>query len=424
MHSNSTIGKVDQTAIDQLVDEALFGHAHHQALARRVLRKQAEEEGIVLRSLASLNRERAATPERFPFTVPAMNVRGFGYEFCRAVIRAARRLDCGAFIIEIARSELDYTDQRPDDVAVIALAAALREGFVGPLFLQGDHFKVARGKNLDKEIEALERLIEESLTAGFFNVDIDGSTLIDLEKTSVAEQQAQNAEVTAHLTRFIRRQPAGIDVNLGGEIGEIGGPVSTVEELRAFMQAYQRRVSGDGILKVAVQTGTSHGGTPNPDGSVKNLRVDFATLKKLSRVAQAEFGLAGAVQHGASTLSHDQFSRFPEVGCVEVHLSTEFQNTILDHPAFPTALRDEMRAYVESHFTSERTPNQTDAQFFYKHRKRAWGPFKRAVAQLPADARQAIMGALEEKVEFLFRTLRVQGTRRLVESLVLGDTTR
>lgn len=411
----------ERTFIDRVIDDALFGGEHVRQDARRNLRERAREQGIILSSLAALNRERARAPDRFPFTVPAMNVRGLGYEFCRAIFRTAQRQACGAFIIEIARSEMDYTDQRPDDVAVIALAAALREGFRGPLFLQGDHFKVARGKKLDVEVRELEQLIEASFDSGFFNIDLDASTLVDVEKSNLNDQQAQNAEVTAHLTRFIRRHQPG-DVNIGGEIGEIGGRVSTVEDLRAFMEEYQRRLKNGGILKVAVQTGTSHGGRPNPDGSVKNIRVDFAILKELSRVAQEEFGLAGAVQHGASTLSDDQFARFPEVGCAEVHLSTEFQNITLDHPAFPPALLEEMRAYVNANFSSERTPEQSDAQFFYKNRKRAWGPFKRTIAQLPEDVRTHISNALEQRVEFLFHSLRVEHTRDLVDSLVLEHT--
>src|SRR5207247_7067078 len=72
------------------------------------------------------------------FTVPAINVRAMSYDTARAVIRAARKLDAGAFIFEIARSEIGYTEQRPHEYAAVALAAALRDGFTGPLFMQGD----------------------------------------------------------------------------------------------------------------------------------------------------------------------------------------------------------------------------------------------------------------------------------------------
>ena len=62
------------------------------------------------------------------FTVPAINVRAMAYDTARAVIRAAKKLNAGAFIFEIARSEIGYTEQRPHEYAAVVLGAALREG--------------------------------------------------------------------------------------------------------------------------------------------------------------------------------------------------------------------------------------------------------------------------------------------------------
>ena len=104
----------------------------------------------------------------------------------RAVIRAAKKLDAGAFIFEIARSEIGYTEQRPHEYAAILCAAALREGFTGPLFIQGDHVQTNAKKynspERDKELETLRGLIREEIAAGFYNIDIDTSTLVDLDK--------------------------------------------------------------------------------------------------------------------------------------------------------------------------------------------------------------------------------------------------
>src|SRR5204862_3342613 len=93
------------------------------------------------------------------FTVPAINVRAMGYDTARAVIRAAKKLDAGAFIFEIARSEIGYTEQRPHEYTAVVLAAALREGFSGPIFLQGDHVQTNAKKynspDREKELETL-----------------------------------------------------------------------------------------------------------------------------------------------------------------------------------------------------------------------------------------------------------------------------
>ena len=80
------------------------------------------------------------------FTVPAMNIRGMAYDTGRALFRAAIKLKVGALIQEIARSEIAYTDQRPAEYVAVMLAAALREGFRGPIFIQGDHFQVSAKK--------------------------------------------------------------------------------------------------------------------------------------------------------------------------------------------------------------------------------------------------------------------------------------
>ena len=74
-----------------------------------------------------------------------------------------------------------------------------------------------------------------------------------------------------------------------------------------------------------------------PDGTVQRVEIDFETLRAISKVAREEYGLAGAVQHGASTLPPEFFGHFPDHDCAEIHLATEFQNMVYDHPVVPAA---------------------------------------------------------------------------------------
>lgn len=406
--------------IDQLSYQARFSSADERLSARQSIRDAAAAAGIRLASIRPLYLARAGG-EVGGWTVPAMNIRGLAYEFCRAVFRVARSTQSAAFVLEIARSEIEYTEQRPDEIASLVLAAALREGYDGPIFLQGDHYKVQPGKSgelITPEVHVIKQLIDESLAAGFFNIDIDASTTVDLAKPTPREQQHQNGLITAQLTKHIReRQP--VDVAIGGEIGEIGGQVSTVEDLWAFMDVYRSEVGSLGqIGKVAIQTGTSHGGTPTADGRVAEVKVDFAAIEAISKVAREEFGLAGVVQHGASTLPEESLGRFVDAGCVEIHLSTEFQNIIFNHPVFPGDVMSEMQAYLQQHWGSERKDGQTDTQFFYKARKRAWGPFKQRLADLPEQTRDAIGQSLEDKVRRIFTSLRISQTRSVVDRYV------
>jgi len=214
-----------------------------------------------------------------------------------------------------------------------------------------------------------------------------------------------------------------VTISIGGEIGEVGKKNSTPEELMAYMDGLQRSLAERGVTapgpsKISVQTGTSHGGIPLPDGSVAEVKLDLDTLGQLSKVARERYGMAGAVQHGASTLPEELFHRFPELDTAEIHLATGFQNMIYGHPAFPGDLMEEIHAHLRSSHADERTPAQTDEQFFYKTRKKAFGPFKRALCELGSDVRAAIGEALEERFAFLFDQLGVQGSRSLVDRFV------
>lgn len=361
-------------------------------------------------------------------TVPAMNLRGLTYQVARAVFRAALKDNVGAFIFEIARSEIGYTKQSPGEYTTCLLAAAIKEGFKGPVFVQGDHFQVNAGKygtEPGKELGAIEALIRESVDAGFLNIDIDASTVVDLKQVTLDEQQEKNYRITADMTRFIRQMEKGSTISVGGEIGEVGGRNSTVEDLRVFMAGY-RRVLGSvvkGISKISVQTGTTHGGVVLPDGSLAKVQVDFNVLEELSKAAREDYGMAGAVQHGASTLPEEAFSLFPKAGTAEVHLATGFQNMIYDSPYFPQELMDNIAARLVNNYSHEAKKGETREQFLYKTRKKAFGDFKREIWDLPEESVSAIGEELESRFSLLFRELNVVNTVDLVGKYVVNQQT-
>jgi len=358
------------------------------------------------------------------FTVPAINLRSMTYDLAKAIFRGAKRNNSGAFIFEIAKSEMGYTNQPPLEYSAVVLAAAIKEGFSGPVFIQGDHFQVSAKKfqeNPEKEIEGLKALISEALAAHFYNIDIDSSTLVDLSQPEVKKQQSNNYEVCAKLTQFIRRiEPRGITVSVGGEIGEVGHKNSTAEELRAFMEGYKERLRKGltGISKISIQTGTSHGGVVLPDGTVAQVKLDFDTLKNLSEIARKEYGLAGAVQHGASTLPAEAFHKFAECETAEVHLATEFQNMLYESRHFPAELKTKMYEWLKTNAISEKAADETEDQFIYKTRKKALGPFKKEIMGLEQETRNAIAKEIEEKFDFLFKQLNAVNNKELVDKYI------
>ena len=402
--------------IDSLVEEAVFASDNQaKEKSQRTIRELALARGIYPASMQGLY-EAAGRGLYSGITVPAINIRGITYHVARAVFRAALKDRVGAFIFEIARSEVGYTGQRPGEYAACVLAAAVKEGFKGPVFIQGDHFQVNAGKYAsepEKELNAIKDLTREAVDAGFFNIDIDASTIVDLERPTLEEQQEKNCQVTADMTEFIRSiEPEGIPISIGGEIGEVGKKNSTVEDLRAFMSGYLRLLGPGlkGISKISVQTGTTHGGVVLPDGSIASVKIDFNALEELSRLAREEYGMGGAVQHGASTLPDEAFDRFPQVGALEVHLATGFQNIIYDSPYFPNELLNKINSHLWEKYSSERKQDETEEQFLYKTRKKAFGDFKKEMWSLPEENLVGIMDALEERFSLIFRKLNVVNT--------------
>jgi fructose-bisphosphate aldolase, class II len=403
--------------IDRLVHTAVFGDAETKAAARWIIWKAAWEVGVKSASIDDLYQARARG-EYDRVTVPAVNVRGMAYDTARALVRAAKAKNCGAFIFELARSEMGYTEQNNEEFAVVVTAASIREGLVGPIFIQGDHYQANAGRykaDPEKEIEGLRQLIRDAIAAGYGNIDIDTSTLVTLEPEKLVDQQYHNFTRTAELATLIRQlEPKGVTISIGGEIGEVGKYNSTVEELKTYLDGFAEHFGGGrGLSKVSVQTGTSHGGVVLPDGSIAQVKIDFETLRRLGEVAR-EYGLGGAVQHGASTLPSEAFGEFPKVGTLEVHLATEFQNISLDGGHFPADLKEEVRKWCFDNLAGERSASDSDEQFVYKARKKMWGPFKQQVWNLPKESAQGIGQDLQNKFEFLMDTLGATDTTDLV----------
>ena len=407
--------------MDELVRTAVFGEPVAREYARWLIWELGQAAGVRPSSIHDLYLARGRN-EIHGFTVPAINVRGASYDTARSIFRTALRMSAGAFLLEIARSVIAYTEQRPAEYVAVMLAAALREGWRAPIFIQGDHFQVNHKKyatNPGPEVDAVKSLVREAVGAGFYNIDIDTSTLVDLSKPTHREQQRLNYEVGIDILKDVRAvEPKGVTISVGGEIGEVGTQNSTVDELEAYMDGFVAALPKgmEGISKISVQSGTSHGGVVLEDGSIADVALDLDTLETLSKVARERYGLAGAVQHGASTLPDTAFHNFPKRETAEIHLATNFQNMLYDH--LPGALRNEIYAWLRENAKDERKPTDTDEQFFYKTRKKALGPFKRKLWDLPADVRETLAKAYDEKFRFLFEQLAIGKTAAHVAKYV------
>lgn len=426
-HEGDEISIIDekklQNTIELLVRKAVLAEDQQvQFLARYLVRIIAAKSGAHPNSIHDLYLARGRGEVPNTFTVPAINLRSLTFYAAKIIFTIAQEVNAGAFIFEIARSETGYTDQRPSEYAANILGAAVAAGYKGPIFIQGDHYQISASrykKDPEPEIQALKDLTREAIQAGFFNIDVDASTLVDLSVEDVVQQQALNSEWTAFFTKYIRGlEPEGVTISIGGEIGEVGEENSTEEELRAYLDSLKVDLDkvapgAVGLSKISVLTGTSHGGVVLPDGSIKKVAVDFDLLQHLGKVARESYGLGGAVQHGASTLPETAFSKFPDYDTLEVHLATNFQNILYDQ--MPGALRDEIYTYLDDNHAQDRKEGQTDEQFYYNTRKRALGTFKEAIWSMAPVQLDRVKAAWDTQFRDLFDRLGVADTRPFVE---------
>lgn len=414
-----------RSVIGRVAEASALESGPRQGWAQYFTRRVAYELGIHPASIHELYMARGRGEVPPVFTVPAINLRILAFEAARAAFRASCKLGCGPVLFEIARSEMTYTSQRPAEYVTSVLAAAIAEGYRGPVFIQGDHFQVSAKRfasDRDTEINTLKALMKEAIEAGFYNIDVDTSTMVDLSQDTIRAQQAVNSQLTAMFAFHIRGlEPNGVKISIGGEIGEVGGHNSTEEELRAFLDGFNNEVttssgSMTGLSKISIQTGTSHGGVVLPDGSIAQVEVDFGTLKELGRIARKDYGMGGTVQHGASTLPESAFGKFVEAEACEVHLATNFQNIFFD--MVPASLKEEMYAYLREKSAGERKADMTDEQFYYKTRKNVIGPFKAKTWHLPQETKDAIRDAWESQFTRLFTQLGLQNTRKYVDRTI------
>jgi hypothetical protein len=410
--------------LETLIKRLVFGN--ERACSYDEITKLARSNGIFPASIQSLY-EQIGKGYFKGFTVPAINIQGITFDFTKAIFRALVKNRVGACIFEIVRSEKEHTRQSPVEVAGCILTAAIAEGYTGPVFLQGDNLQVNRAsyfENPRKELNELKQLIQELVSAGFYNIDIDASTLVNIEKTDLLEQQELNSLVTAELTGYIRSiQPANIMVSIGGELGKIGEGSNTTEDFRAFMERYryQLTLGQKGISKISAKTNNSSNGVIESDATIGEAKVDFETLKKLSIIAREEYNLGGVVQHGSLTLPDEMFDIFPKQQTLEIHLATGFQNIIFESRHFPDELRDKIYTGLFTKYGSYKKENESQLQFYCRYREKAFVDFKRDLWDME-DFRLIKIGEdIENRFSFLFQKLNVISTNSIIKQRYYTD---
>ncbi len=234
-----------RTVVDLAWTQTFSADAPTVEVARWLIWEASQELGSPSASIQELYAARSRG-EVSGFTVPAINLRAQTFDMARTIFATAREKQVGPVILELARSEQTYTWQRVFEYAPNILAGAIAAGWHGPVFIQGDHYQFnAKKYAADPEAmtEEIRKACRDAVAAGYLNIDVDSSTLVDLSQPSVDAEQKVNYTRAAEITALIRDlEPAGVSISVGGEIGEVGKQNSNEAELRAYLDGFRREL--------------------------------------------------------------------------------------------------------------------------------------------------------------------------------------
>ena len=319
-------------------------------------------------------------------------------------------------IFELARSEQNYTYQRPAEYTTSVLAGCIAADWRGPVFIQGDHYQFNAKKYAADPEATTEEIRRARRAGGRRRLPQHRHRLVDARRPLAADRGRAAARELPPRRRADGAHPdardRGVTISIGGEIGEVGKENSTEAELRAYLDGYRRELDrlapgALGISKVSVQTGTSHGGVPLPDGGVAEVKLDFEVLRELGDVAR-ELRPGGrgparrvdASRRAVPPLPGGRDGRDPS--------RDGLPEPALRPSRLPGRRSTASRRVVLRQHADERKAGQTDEQFLYTTRKKALGPLKRQLWELPDEGRDPRDPA--RKIAYLFAELRVVDT--------------
>jgi hypothetical protein len=407
--------------IDRLVYNAVF---HESEPLRQLLHWMIREAAVRLEiQPASMQRLFAAMATGAPadFTVPALNLHVLAYDLARACFRAAQDAAAGAYVFELSEGEDGAPFLDPLEYASCVLAAAIKEGHPGTVFLQADFLRLDSARFRESRADEVDRLtarIEAALAAGFFNLNLNTLGLVDGSRPSLPEQQAPSFVACAELAALIRAlEPTQVDSSLGGAIAETYHRNETANALRAFVGGFLPEFRNRNTVEPGLSKVILHSRGQEPAAAVEPpVSVNIEVLKDLAEVARREYGLCVSVK--AQYLPDELLAQLPANGTGEVKLTSDIETWVYGHEAFPENLRQEIRHWIDGQWAVEHRLGETDEQYQGRVIRQALQPFKQRLWDLPKETRDRIASDLRTRIETHLRALNVKDSSGLVRDTV------
>jgi len=327
----------------------------------------------------------------------------------RGVMMAAKELDA-AVMFEIARSEIGYTAQNPKQFMDMITKTAEELEFNQPYAVHGDHITIK--ENTPEAVASAEQLIKDEIAAGFTSYAIDASHNFNMDGKTVAEQLADNIEITTKLAGLIP-----LDAGLEVEVGEVGRTdpktgkkaLTSVEEATTFIKAVTDAGFKPNLL--ATNNGSIHGNIFDKDGNiVEQVGIDIGRTKAIAK-AIAPYGVYVA-QHGITGTPLNLMHLLIEAGVFKGNVGTNWQNIALE--AMPKDLVAKMEEWTLASKHAEKTkakkPGISQKELIAKNIKHSIKEFKTEIDGLPAEAVEKIDAATYQSAIDFFKAFKAEGT--------------
>jgi len=354
----------------------------------------------------------------------AVNVR---IKHClRGVMEAAKEADA-AIIFEIAKSEIGYTDQSPEEYANYIKEIADRIDFNTPYCIHADHITIP--ENTPEAIKSAEDIIRKEVEAGFTSFAIDASHNFDLNAESTREQLADNIKITTRIAKLIeklmaekgkKREDYGLEVEVG-EIGKIDPEtgeqeLTTVDEAVTFIKALNENAVYPDLI--ATNNGTVHGNIYDEEGNIiPILGIDAVRTREIAS-SIAPLGVKIA-QHGITGTPLELIHKLIDAGIVKGNVATNFQNIAIENMQPELAKRMQnwtMKNYADK--VRAKKPGISDIEIIGKNIKYAIKVFKQEIEEVDNEYKQKISDASKKSATEFIEAFNGKGSGQIVRDYI------
>ncbi|MFH1788384.1 MAG: class II fructose-bisphosphate aldolase [Candidatus Altiarchaeota archaeon] len=326
----------------------------------------------------------------------------------RGIMEAAKELDA-AVLFEIAKSEIGYTGQSPQDFydGITGMAAEL--DFNTPYAIHGDHITIK--DSTPESTASARKLIEDEVAAGFTSYAIDASHNFNFDGKTVREQLSDNIAITVELADLIPSE-ACLEVEVG-EVGRTNADgtkkLTSVEESVTFIEALQEQGVKPDLL--AINNGTIHGNIFDEQGNiVEQVGIDIATTKAIAD-AIAPLGVRIA-QHGITGTPLRLMHLLIDAGIAKGNVGTNWQNVVVEN--LPGELLAKMNEWTlaceHAKKMLAKKPKISQKELIAKNIKHSIKVHKDELMSVSCEYRDKINSATRQSALDFFKAFQAQGS--------------